>query len=700
MSKVSMRNIVKRVLGILTTLAVVSVSFVIPVNAEPEEDDYKYDVMIDVPSSWEAGKFDVQVDGVPVSYGDTDTANRYKLQVDEDSVFVTAFLYNGDVSDPSNFPQHMRVYEIGRDKVENEGSWSEEKQEYIYEYDYAYSAKHIEALDDVLEYVGFSIRAESKTKKSGLRFSSSIPTKVKTDGVATDKYEYTVKEYGNIHIYSSDWTDDSRNNMTFKNSVAHAGKCYVRGTKQDAVIRIKDEGTDRERLVFANALTDIKDFNVSKNFRSYLKLTRKAKDTREAGDEVVLYGPAAGRSPYYIANKLVTRGTEKDKGILKYSNMIINTVEGNSSATGNSTENTNKNESGNNNSGNTNTNENGGTNTGNTNSNENNNTNTGNTNTNENSNTNTGNTNTNENGNTNTGNTNTNENNNTNTGNTNENGGTNTGTTPSNDPVNALFIGDSVMMGTVLRADRPQGRGLERDLSYDYSETGCTSQLISSALANKLNKSVECKLVANGGATYSKEGSNGRYMELLAGSAIGEYGVEQKSPDYIFLLAGVNDWVYRNQQQGPNKDTAVFGDPDTSTSSQRSYCGDIYKTLELITGQYPNAQVVVCSPLRAWMYSGYGSDTVNESTQKTLKQYSQAQGAIVAKLKAAGKKVNFVNLYDKILTATGLPDHEPYTTKEIEDYLKWFPDGYHPSRATYEKVRDIVIKDMESFGLF
>ena len=670
MSKVSMRNIVKRVLGILTTLAVVSVSFVIPVNAEPEEDDYKYDVMIDVPSSWEAGKFDVQVDGVPVSYEETDTANRYKLQVDEDSVFVTAFLYNGDVSDPNNFPQHMRVYEIGKERVEAEDdSFSEATQEVTEDYEYKYFANHIEGFDDVLEYVGFSIRAESKTIKSGLRFSSSIPSSVKRDGVGTDKNEYTVKEYGNLHIYSADWTDESKNNMTFKNSVAHPGVCFSYDTTKgkvtkDKVIRLKNEGKSNERVVFANTLTDIKDFNVNKNFRSYLKLTRKAKDTRAAGDEVVLYGPAAGRSPYYIANKLVTGGTEKNKGILKYSNMIINTVEGNSSGTGNSNENTNKNESGNNNSENTNTNEN--------------------------NNTNTGNTNTNENGGTNTG-----------------TGNTGTGTTPSNDPatpaanskVNALFIGDSVMMGTVLRADRTIGRGLPRDLSYDYSETSCTSQLIASALANKLNKEVDCKLVANGGATYSNPGANGRYMEVLAGAAIGEYDVEQKSPDYVFLLAGVNDWIYKDQGQGTKEDSAVFGDPDTSTSSEKSYCGGIYKTIELLSDKYPDAQIVVCSPLRAWMYSGYGSDTINGSTQKTLKQYSQAQGTIVGKLKNAGKKVNFVNLYDEILAATGLPDHEPGTTREVEDYLKWFPDGYHPSRSTYEKVRDIVINDMDGFGI-
>ncbi len=116
MRKVTMFNIGKKIMGILTAFAVASVSFVIPVNAEPEDnDDYRYEVEIDVPSSWHAGDFDVQVDGVPVSYEETDTANRYKLEVNEDSVFVTAILYNGssdsgssDSSDGDDFSEDVQ----------------------------------------------------------------------------------------------------------------------------------------------------------------------------------------------------------------------------------------------------------------------------------------------------------------------------------------------------------------------------------------------------------------------------------------------------------------------------------------------------------------------------------------------------------------------------------------------------------------
>lgn len=638
-----------------------------------EEDDGTITVEIEVPGSWKAGNFDVQVDGVPVSYTDGSGSNKYRLSIDENSGLITAILYNGDIDSEKNYPEHMRVYEIGTKEVETntETDISEEDGEASSSKEIVYEAKHLEAFDDALEYVGFSIRAQSKNVKSGMRFSSSILSSVRNNAIESDDYTYVVEEYGNIHILSRNWNDDSKYNMVFKDgSDAIRGKCFVRDS-MDKIIRRDNEGESNERIVFANTLTDIKDFNVSKNFRSYIRLTRRSKETRSAGEEIYLYGPSAGRSPYYIASKLIARGTEKNKGILSYSNMIVDTVTGTS--TGSETGNTNENN-----------------------------------------------------------NTNNNTNNSANVAkrsgyanaNNNTNGllttpsadpattpSTDPATTPSTDPAttpaasekaHALFIGDSVMLGTVLNDGKVRGRGLPRNLSTDYTETHCLSQLIGSALANELGKEVECKLVGNGGATYSRPGVNLRYMQDITGGAIAEYEMHGDiHPDYIFLLAGVNDWTYTDQGEGEDGNIAVFGNPNTSAASEWSYCGGIVKTLAMLTHKYPDSQIVVCSPLRAWMYSGYGSDpeSANHATGKTLKQYAQAQGVIVDRYKADGKKVNFVNLYDEILSPMGLPDRAPQGNTEINNYLNYFPDGYHPSRSAYEVVKNVVINDMKSMHI-
>ena len=288
---------------------------------------------------------------------------------------------------------------------------------------------------------------------------------------------------------------------------------------------------------------------------------------------------------------------------------------------------------------------------------------------------------------------------------------------------NVFFIGDSIMMGMTLKPGRTVGTNYT-----DYEQVSKPpSVLIGNALAGRLRETaskVNCTLIANGGATYSEPGANRYNMPQLARLAISEGQARNITPDFIFLMAGVNDWAYRDQGQGDDGDSAVFGvsyngtglitnqfaRPDLIyaetgrpyTQYDRSYCIGVDKTLKLLTD--PDAfpaddtitpKIIVCSPLRALWTSGPGTVTVNESTNRTLSDYSYVQRSVSNYYRnTRNKEVYFINLYDEILGPMGLPTEEHSVPERHSNFRNFFPDGYHPNQAGYNKACQIVLNDM------
>ena len=302
-------------------------------------------------------------------------------------------------------------------------------------------------------------------------------------------------------------------------------------------------------------------------------------------------------------------------------------------------------------------------------------------------------------------------------------GGSSGGSTPSvKREYNVFFVGDSIMMGMTLKAGKTVGTNYT-----DYEQVSKPpSVLIGNALAGRLRETaskVNCTLIANGGATYSEPGANRYNMPQLARLAISEGQARNITPDFIFLMAGVNDWAYKDQGQGDGGHSAVFGvshngtglitnefdHPDTIyaetdrpyTANDRSYCIGVDRTLKMLTdpGAFPDntitPKIIVCSPLRALWVSGPGTVTVNESTDRTLSDYSYIQESVSNYYRnTRNKEVYFINLYDEILGPMGLPTSEGSVPERDARFRNYFPDGYHPNQAGYNKACQIVLNDM------
>ncbi len=287
--------------------------------------------------------------------------------------------------------------------------------------------------------------------------------------------------------------------------------------------------------------------------------------------------------------------------------------------------------------------------------------------------------------------------------------------------LNAFFIGDSIMLGKTLRNGvTPSGTPSAQS---DYTQTSKQPSVkIGELLAEETGKEVKCTLIANGGATYSEPGANLYNMPRLADIAINTATANGVTPDYIFLLAGVNDWAYKDQGQGIKRNSALFGDIVTDDldptgyyvtnefrhldrryydSDDPTYCMGFDRTLKKLMNAYPSANIVVCSPLRAWWDSGEGTLRINDSTGKKLNDYCYVQKVVSQTYKRDGKNVYFVNLYDLMLEERymDLPRGENAVPEKSANFARYFPDRFHPTQEGYDIMCQIIIDELKGYGL-
>ena len=272
---------------------------------------------------------------------------------------------------------------------------------------------------------------------------------------------------------------------------------------------------------------------------------------------------------------------------------------------------------------------------------------------------------------------------------------------------NAFFIGDSIMMGQTLK-DGVSSTGPSDFRNYKQVGRGPSVQ-IGEALANRLNAKINCTLIANGGTTYSEPGANLYNMPDLARRALSQ----GKTPDYIFLMAGVNDWAHEDQGEFYDNKKAKFGvnyegsgviynEFNTPyTEDEKSYCAGVDRTLKILLNEpsFANTKIIVCSPLRAKWVSGPGTEVVNASTGKTLSDYVYVQESVSNKYKNDGKEVYFIDLYDKTLEPMGLPTSEGSTPEKDPKFRDYFPDGYHPNQSGYNVMCDVIISEMTRLNI-
>ena len=615
----------KKVFILLTMVTIVSIFFAINAYADNAT------VKITVPSGYDTDKLGIELDGVPVALSPTENEREYEVTVKPSSKFITAIRYNRETTDPNCYPVGMAVWEVIKRVTQESpegggfsGSTGQAGEPETVEIT-RYSVRRLEGFDNILGYEGFAIKPPTQEKSGGIRCSLSILTDIKENGLKNDDNitEYSVEEYGHLHILSRNWNSGSKKHMTLEDQLVLKASCYVRGGA-DHVLRI-----DGDKTVFANSLYDIADYNVNKYFRGYIKLHKAS-----TNEDVYLYGPIVGRNPYYVAKKAAENASESLE-IRNFARDVIIAVEGD----------------------------------------------------------------------------------------------------PSNppDPSNptrtysAYFIGDSIMMGMTIK----DGVNIEHGPSKpsDYKQVSRQPSVqIGKRLASRLNARVDCTLVANGGATYSEPGANLYNMPDLADIAIDTATSQGRDPDFIFLMAGVNDWAYKNQGEGLHEDTAVFGENGNGSGfvtnefgvtyypADKTYCIGVDRTIKKLVNEYPDAEIMVCSPLRAWWISGPGTITKNLSTGKVLDEYCYVQESVSNYYKnTLGKNVHFINLYDDILDPMGLPNrnHDPNadpTPEKHANFKRYFPDGYHPNQAGYDVIcgKDnddgtvtwgVIIDDMTALGI-
>ncbi len=303
---------------------------------------------------------------------------------------------------------------------------------------------------------------------------------------------------------------------------------------------------------------------------------------------------------------------------------------------------------------------------------------------------------------------------------------------PSEDICDIYFIGDSIMMGETMRNPGQFYEFIDTDgvkkttFDYDPAKYYQLSTTPSKVLGDKLTdrfiasgnnhynptnyrnyRKVNCTLIANGGVSYSQPGINSPYnMRRLAEYACSESTSDATNPEYIFLLAGINDWAFANQGEGINGNSSVFGDPDTQnngngyTASDNSYVIGVDRTIKRLSERYPNAKIIVCSPTRALKYiSGGGSVYRQRVTEKTLEEYSNAQGTIVEKYRDAGNtNVYFIDLYHKLpgQQYLNISGNEPEASNA---YLSYYPDRIHPNENGYAKMCQCILNELFNYGL-
>lgn len=602
------RKILKKVTGILTCVSLMAGAMGMSITTDVHADEHRVTITLpsDYKDAYDANKLDVQVDGDSVTITPTANANEFELTVSDNTKFITAFIYKTTDTDTSGIPQSMAVWEVTRrTQSQSETSTSESTGETSHNTEEAVTmvVNRLSELDDILGYVGFAIKPPSSNKSGGLRCSLSISNDLKQNGLvkADGAKEYTVLEYGHLHVLSRNWNAQSKDHMTIGDDLVLKAACYKKG-EFDYVLR-----TEGGRTVFANSLYDIVDYNVVKNFRGYVKLHKEA-----TNEDVYLYGPVVGRNPYYVAQKILEKNTDTP-AIIAFSQEVVNYVEGEAASAA------------------------------------------------------------------------------------------------AQNAKNVFFIGDSIMMGTTLKDGVSQTGPTNVN---NYKQVGRQPSVqIGEALATRLNAKINCTLIANGGATYSEPGANLYNMPDFARRALNQ----GKTPDYIFLMAGVNDWAHEDQGEYFNNKKANFGVNYNGTGviynefnnpyspTDKSYCIGVDRTLKILLDDpaLSNTKIIVCSPLRARWVSGPGTVVVNASTGKTLSDYVHVQETVANKYHNDGQHGNvyYIDLYDKILTPMGLPTSEGSVPEDASNFRSYFPDGYHPNQAGYDVMCSVIIDEMTRLGI-
>ena len=208
----------------------------------------------------------VYVDGIP--YGMT-LYERYGsvLLPDTEAKTAVIYSYNSTDADPHQvYPTGMMVWTL----------------EYK---DGAYTAVHVEALDNILQYGGSSIRI---TGKKGIRMITSIPTDKKAALTGSGISGWTLLEYGTVVAWDSELGTAP---LLLESDCAKAAYAYKKGVS-DPVFR-QANGLTQYTNVLVGFTNDqcIPDLAM----RSYIKLEDSS------GNVVTLYGGTLHRSIGYIA---------------------------------------------------------------------------------------------------------------------------------------------------------------------------------------------------------------------------------------------------------------------------------------------------------------------------------------------------------------------------------------------------------------
>ena len=206
----------------------------------------------------------VSVDGVSCAVydnGDIDTPAVGTARV------IEAFAYNDSESDDphSRYPVALKVWLV-RDGEDGQRS-----------------LERVEALDDVLQYSGYSIRISGKR---GIRMISSVPTRLKKTLIARGVAGYRLEEYGTVVGWAEALNGED---LVMSNALGHA-HAYRRGVG-DPVFRTVNGLTQ-----YTNVLVNFTDEQVTRDLvmRSYMILS-------DGTEQIILYGGPVQRSIGYVA---------------------------------------------------------------------------------------------------------------------------------------------------------------------------------------------------------------------------------------------------------------------------------------------------------------------------------------------------------------------------------------------------------------
>ena len=205
----------------------------------------------------------VSIDGVSYSVEDG------SVPIPPGAKIIEAYTFqNSDSADPHlRYPTDLKVWRVTEDQ------------------NGAPAVERLDALDNVLQYSGFSIRTGGNP---GIRMITSIPTDMKNALKAGRLAGYTLVEDGALIAWAS---TVGQNDMTLDSPGVRSACAYRRGVS-DPVFNMTDGLTQ-----FTNVLVDFSYNQVPRDLamRSYMKLVDGS------GQELILYGGQVQRSIGYVA---------------------------------------------------------------------------------------------------------------------------------------------------------------------------------------------------------------------------------------------------------------------------------------------------------------------------------------------------------------------------------------------------------------